>query len=489
MEAAELEHAAAVPLPNSPGVEGDETPNLLAQAAVVTKDDEISDARPGHTSENIEGNAQHVKANGKVVDGDDSAGTRERITDSDRPTAAATGDEHSEHPKELPTPIAEHYTPSPGPPTPSSKPVPIQRTDSNRSTATRDSVASPRNIPAPLPLHAAAQAQFNGRMSTSSPSPALVPPSPAGGGVHRRSLTMSRGNTVSAVLVSTALETIAASREAKRSQPLKEATQRALDMVKAGEGGDRPREIFEPLRLACETRNEKLMVASLDCMSKLISHSFFVEPHAELNRFVSPSTPRATSPPPGAASEENIGEPSLVDVVVHTVTSCHTETTSDAVSLQIVKALLSLVLSSTILVHHSSLLKVIRTVYNVFLLSADPVTQTVAQGGLTQMVHHVFTRCRVQDEVGSGGENTPSSMSKAASPSMSTTDSLPMQSVTPPPLQGYASSPPSSSTKTRKDSTTDSLAPSEASVQEPEANGDADTLMNEPSEAHTVATE
>jgi hypothetical protein len=32
-------------------------------------------------------------------------------------------------------------------------------------------------------------------------------------------------------------------------------------------------------------------------------------------------------------------------------------------------------------------------VYNVFLLSNDPVNQMVAQGGLTQMVHHVFTRC------------------------------------------------------------------------------------------------
>jgi brefeldin A-inhibited guanine nucleotide-exchange protein len=63
--------------------------------------------------------------------------------------------------------------------------------------------------------------------------------------------------------------------------------------------------------------------------------------------------------------------------------------------LQIVKALLSLVLSSTILVHHSSLLKAVRTVYNVFLLSSDPVNQMVAQGGLTQMVHHVFTRCKV----------------------------------------------------------------------------------------------
>jgi brefeldin A-inhibited guanine nucleotide-exchange protein len=44
------------------------------------------------------------------------------------------------------------------------------------------------------------------------------------------------------------------------------------------------------------------------------------------------------------------------------------------------------------LVHQSSLLKAVRTVYNVFLLSNDAPNQIVAQGGLTQMVHHVFGR-------------------------------------------------------------------------------------------------
>ncbi|KAJ3975507.1 hypothetical protein EV361DRAFT_1024791 [Lentinula raphanica] len=208
---------------------------------------------------------------------------------------------------------------------------------------------------------------------------------------HRRSLTISRGNnSVSAVLISSALETIASSKDAKRSTPLKESTQKALELIRNNQGGDHPKEIFEPLRLACETKNEKLMIASLDCISKLISYSFFAESP-------SPSHSDFNSPPnsPGAVPEENM--PSLVDLVAHTITACHTESTPDAVSLQIVKALLSLVLSPTVLVHHSSLLKAVRTVYNVFLLSADPVNQMVAQGGLTQMVHHVFTRCRIGD--------------------------------------------------------------------------------------------
>ncbi|KAH9483049.1 Protein transport protein sec71 [Psilocybe cubensis] len=223
-------------------------------------------------------------------------------------------------------------------------------------------------------------------------SPSL---SVASGNPHKRSMTISKGHNVSMVLITSALETIASSKEARRSTPLRESTQKALDLIRSNQGGDRPREIFEPLRLACETRNEKLMIASLDCISKLISYSFFTED--DQGSYALPSPPPSPNPARNRSSGGSQGAtplPSLVDLVANTITSCHTETTPDSVSLQIVKALLSLVLSPSILVHHSSLLKAVRTVYNIFLLSTDPVNQMVAQGGLTQMVHHVFSRCR-----------------------------------------------------------------------------------------------
>lgn len=219
----------------------------------------------------------------------------------------------------------------------------------------------------------------------------------ASGNTHRRSMTISKGHNVSMVLITTALETIASSKEARRALPIRESTQRALELIRSNQGGDRPREIFEPLRLACETRNEKLMIASLDCISKLISYSFFTEDDNHVLHSM-PSPPPSPGPTgrnsATGGSQVAIPLPSLVDLVAHTITSCHTESTPDAVCLQIVKALLSLVLSPTTLVHHSSLLKAVRTVYNIFLLSTDQVNQMVAQGGLTQMVHHVFTRCR-----------------------------------------------------------------------------------------------
>jgi brefeldin A-inhibited guanine nucleotide-exchange protein len=181
-------------------------------------------------------------------------------------------------------------------------------------------------------------------------------------------------------------------------------------MVQTGQGGDKPREIFQPLRLACETKNEKLMIASLDCIQKLISHSFFAESGPPQQLF--------NSPPNSPGGRDSSGGPPddkmpLVDLVVHTITSCHSETTPETVSLQIVKALLSLVLSSTILVHHSSLLKAVRTVYNVFLLSNDPVNQMVAQGGLQQMVQHIFGRCKVGRDT-TDGPAEPSTTSSTA---------------------------------------------------------------------------
>ena len=71
-------------------------------------------------------------------------------------------------------------------------------------------------------------ARLFGRKSTSesvhSPSSSLG---------HVRNLTITQGHTLSVVLISNALETIAGSREAKRSAPLKDAVDNALTMIRS----------------------------------------------------------------------------------------------------------------------------------------------------------------------------------------------------------------------------------------------------------------
>lgn len=306
---------------------------------------------------------------------------------------------------ETETPVAER------PPPPPPKPVDDRELDSDSDEPPKVSAAgsangSRRESLGPAPVNTAASSSTPDAVQP--PMSSRSPPPPSGSHSKRPSLSGAssviapRGNPVSVVLIASSLETIVASKEAKRSPQLKESATAALEMIRNGQGGDRPREIFEPLRLACDTKNEKLMIASLDCIQKLISYSFFAETvNPALQQEMS-----SVSPPPSpttAASTTGSAPMSLADLVTHTITAAYTESTPDSVSLQIVKALLSLVLSNTILVHHSSLLKAVRTVYNVFLLSTDPVNQMVAQGGLTQMVNHVFSRAQVGTSTNEAG--------------------------------------------------------------------------------------
>ena len=187
------------------------------------------------------------------------------------------------------------------------------------------------------------------------------------------------GPQLSAVLITPPLQVLVSSKEARKSASFLAAAQRALDLCQTTEGAANaaylhPREIFEPLRLAIsnpQTTSVPILITSLDLLSKLISHSFFSEPDGP---------PRGMSP--------------LPDLITHTITLSYSETSPPQVALQVVKALMAIVLSTDkgMLVHQSSLLKAIRTVYNVFLLSNDAANQIVAQGGLTQMAHHVFSR-------------------------------------------------------------------------------------------------
>nr|VWO95241.1 Uncharacterized protein [Ganoderma boninense] len=394
MDASDSSYPADIPLPPSPPPHDEPPASIMA---ILPLRDPVDENRARSVSPTPPEQGQ--PANGPSTPTDDATATSPSQTSTSLPQASTSSPNgvHESAPEQI-----------------EQAAIPPVRSSIERAQDTDDSVAPPTPPAKPVPSNPASPAARRPHVLPGSPRvtnghgrpsvdsrPATpngrTPARPSTDSAHKRSLTIAKGHTVSVVLISSALETIAASKEAKRSAPLRESVQRALEMVKSGQGGDKPREIFEPLRLACETRNEKLMIASLDCISKLISYSFFAESSSSSH---APSSP-PPSPGPGPSSRQSISSqapppaPSLVDLVVHTITACHTESTPETVSLQIVKALLALVLSPTILVHQSSLLKAVRTVYNVFLLSADPVNQMVAQGGLTQMVNHVFARCKV----------------------------------------------------------------------------------------------
>jgi len=182
----------------------------------------------------------------------------------------------------------------------------------------------------------------------------------------------------SIVFVVTALELIASSKEARKKKPLENSANGALAAIKKHNGAPDPETIFEPLRLATETTSIPLTTTSLDCIGKLISYSYFSIPPPVQD----PSTP--------TPKQQQVP---LIERAIDTICDCfQDEATPAEIQLQIVKSLLAAVLNDKVIVHGSGLLKAVRQVYNIFLLSKSPANQQVAQGTLTQMVGTVFER-------------------------------------------------------------------------------------------------
>ncbi|KAF3026784.1 guanine nucleotide exchange protein for ADP-robosylation factor [Neopestalotiopsis sp. 37M] len=179
--------------------------------------------------------------------------------------------------------------------------------------------------------------------------------------------------------VASSLEAIHASKDAQRNKQLLELTEKAIQAVKPGQAQlTDPDVVFAPLQLATKTGSTTLITLALDCIGKLISSSYF-----------------STPPSAGATNEDGTERAPLIDRAIDTICDCFQgETTVVEVQRHIVQALLAAVLNDKIVVHGAGLLKAVRQVYNVFLLSRSTDTQQAAQGTLTQMVGMVFERVK-----------------------------------------------------------------------------------------------
>jgi len=181
------------------------------------------------------------------------------------------------------------------------------------------------------------------------------------------------------VFVISALETIAASKDARKRKPLADATQRALTAIK--NHGDPyqidPEILFAPLQLATDAQTIQIVTTALDCIGKLISYSYFSIP----------TDPQADGQQPTP----------LIERAIDTICDCFQgEATPAEVQMQIIKSLLAAILNDKIVVHGAGLLKSVRQIYNIFLLSKTSANQQIAQGTLTQMVGTVFERVKTR---------------------------------------------------------------------------------------------
>lgn len=158
-------------------------------------------------------------------------------------------------------------------------------------------------------------------------------------------------------------EVILASKEAKKNEALKSATQNAIDSLDNSASRD-PHVIFEALKLTCETSNPSLKSMAVDLFAKLFDYAVFDDVEDRVK---------------------------LTDASVDVISACFEgEGTDTQVEMQVVRALMhSILLMPT---HGASLLKAVRQIYNVFIFSLSPRNQAVAQGTLTQVIGSIISR-------------------------------------------------------------------------------------------------
>ena len=200
--------------------------------------------------------------------------------------------------------------------------------------------------------------------------------------------TGTRGTATSTrssmVFVVSALESIAASKDARQTKrkPLLDSTQRALSAIRNAQGDAAqldPEILFQPLNLATDVPTVSVVVTALDCIGKLISYSYF------------------SVPKPVEGQEHQPPKAPLIERAIDTICDCFQgEATAPEVQMQIIKSLLAAILNDKIVVHGAGLLKSVRQTYNIFLLSKHSASQQIAQGSLTQMVGTVFERVKVR---------------------------------------------------------------------------------------------
>ena len=151
------------------------------------------------------------------------------------------------------------------------------------------------------------------------------------------------------------------------------------------------REIMLVLHDAIATRKTVVIDASLDCLQKLISFSLIRGSVFSINHKRGGA---GTVFQDGDGTESSplqfAAQPPQAQAV-ELICSC-SDTGDDAADLRLLKALLTVVTSSTLQVHSQALLLCVRSAYNVFLTSKSEVTQATAKATLVQIVNAVFHR-------------------------------------------------------------------------------------------------
>lgn len=153
--------------------------------------------------------------------------------------------------------------------------------------------------------------------------------------------------------------------------------------------------VFESLRLCCRIQSQHIKVEALSCFSKLFSFR-------ALDASLLINLPDAVASDDQVPNEEDIStgitpppKQRLLDAAIDAICACfNNEHTSSEAQLQIIRALSNCLLieDKDGICHGASLLKVVRTIYNIYIYATKSATQTVAQAALSQILSASFDK-------------------------------------------------------------------------------------------------
>ncbi|ORX43829.1 hypothetical protein BCR36DRAFT_360675 [Piromyces finnis] len=200
------------------------------------------------------------------------------------------------------------------------------------------------------------------------------------------------------LFVKVALEQISTHRETRKYRELKESCkstlklleQISLDTVSLDLRGSLVCEILHPFELACQTKSSSLQSIAIDCLGKLFTYDYW----EKLYQYNEDHKKRLQKHNIDfdKSSDDKVN---WIDFSIDLICNCFSGgDTNEEIQTQITKALLAAASSSKepCAIHTTTLLKAVRTTYNIFLLSKSTTTQMIAQASLTQIVQEVFGR-------------------------------------------------------------------------------------------------
>jgi brefeldin A-inhibited guanine nucleotide-exchange protein len=202
-------------------------------------------------------------------------------------------------------------------------------------------------------------------------------------------------NSTHISFVKSFITSITEHKDGKKLVPLINSAKKTLD--KLNSSGFDSLTVFETLRLAIESKVTDIVILSLDCFSKIFTFQLFDEITVPLSK--SSTAPFNNDIEVDQLETNNanqINPPQsvkLIDAAIETIASSFDGEGTDArIEVQVVRALLSAVLNEQFPPHGSTLLRAVRQIYNIFILSLSPSNQGIAQASLTQVVNVVFDK-------------------------------------------------------------------------------------------------